>query len=140
MEPDVAGGGGGEPGGLEPPRRKRAGSGRTPAPALWDHPAPALPWARGQAGRVRRNQRRLQAGLLALLQDRCITVVFELFVRACLPLPAPRGCLYFLFHTVFKDSLWHAASAPVERSSVGQFCAIRRMQRQAGHGVRVRVV
>lgn len=53
MEPDVAGGGGGEPGGLEPPRRKRAGSGRTPAPALWDHPAPALPWARGQAGRVR---------------------------------------------------------------------------------------
>ena len=99
MEPDVAGGGGGEPGGLEPPRRKRAGSGRTPAPALWDHPAPALPWARGQAGRVRRNQRRLQAGLLALLQDRCITVVFELFVRACLPFPAPRGCLYFLFHT-----------------------------------------
>lgn len=57
MEPDVAGGGGGEPGGLGPPQRKRAGSGRTPAPALPDHPAPALPLARGPAGRVQGNPR-----------------------------------------------------------------------------------
>ena len=42
----------------------------------------------------------IQAGRLQNgLQDRCVIGVFELFLRACLPLLAPQCCLYFLFHT-----------------------------------------
>lgn len=67
MEPDVTGGGGGELGGLQPPRRERAGSEDPRAPPSPDHPAPALPSAgdlRARPGKPEAPSTRLPAGPL----------------------------------------------------------------------------
>lgn len=138
MEPDVAGGGGGEPGGLEPRRLKRAGSGRTPAPAPTRGP-PGAGAALGRETCVGGNRRlgasgiSLQASLLALPLDPCVITVFELFVGACCP-SWHLGAVY-IFHSrpsrtacgmwqprCLKGALWGNFVPPGCSDNLGGVC------------------
>lgn len=134
MEPDVAGGGGGEPGGLGPPQRKRAGSGETPAPT----PAPGPPGAGPALGRetcVRGNQR-LRASRIFLQAS--LTPALLLFSNYSSGLVCPSWHLGgggYIFHTrpsrtacgmwqprCLKGALWGNSMSPGCSDKRGAVC------------------